>query len=1141
MCRKLGFLISFMVVLALAGQAAGQAVVGWDGGEPDSNNWLDPCNWTGDAVPGSLDSVEIVDGSITIDDNFGEANMPVIYPGDNVQIGMLVVSTNNGFMPLGTEDQAFPAYLTVRGNLAVLGEAVFIGSWWASHIGVLNIEPGATMTNVGNPGRTWVGYRCRGEVYMTGGSWTMNQLELARGDDCYDQTPLEQPGAAVMMLEGGTITVNEYFTMRMMYLGCGDPALITEWPDANGNLSVSGDGTLIINGDATAQLQHYVSEGWITAYGELYDPCNPFDANVWYQPGTDSNNFWMPKRASLLIDYDIRNAGKTTLTAVLPSRGEARNFNPPYGAQGVGLTPVLSWSPGDYVAYGGEYLGAPNAQKGNGHHVFFHTDKSYVDGANLNYPTGTAYGHIVGAQDANSLDIAPYMPGGKLDLDTTYYWMVMEVNDANATANPWFWKSTAHSFRTVGGGPANPNPGDGAVLDYYLGDSLEADLSWSRGYYAAGVNGHDVYFGTDFDEVNDANLSYDPAGTYQGRQTVQTFNVTDLLLGHTYYWRVDEVNLAGPPPYLWKGPVWSFSVAPYRIVEDFSSYANTTALQAAWQANLYNPPCSSNLDGGWVELDRGMMMFVYDNNDDWYGNDWFSEARYTYTVPANFTQGDTSKDAKALQISLKGLPNNSDDPNYDRIYIAVEDNGGNIAVVYHDDPIVQTNIDMQQWDIDFREFNGVSMTAVKKVYVGSGIRCNPRNNGTGGDGIVWFDDLRVYIPRCLGTPGYRQPGDLNGDCVVNIQDMQSMSNDWLAADELATASDPGTDGLVVHYTFDGAAGSTITDSSSNGYNGTSMYNYSDPNFISPVDRDCDDPNRDPNTPCCPDSPFYDPGNPYCNPDYPNEPNVFTVLIDTAWDPCGFDGGCIDFNTIADQNGFGVSVPNEVFSQIDKQITIALWLKCPAGHPMKTEWYPLLSGNEPNNEDPNNTVVALQIWAPTPDYGFGTGHVHWNVAQQGQPTDVAQFNPGDEGFVGQWNHYVFIKNNDLSTANDPNLDDPNTQTIWLNGVRQDAQTDVNNPIPNPTDFWIASRNAFSGFWKGKIDDFRVYNRVLTHGEIVYLAGYQSKYYPLASLANIYGNEQDGMEPQGQRSVNFKDIATLANDWMNADMWPLGTSP
>ena len=102
MCRKLGFLISFMVVLALAGQAAGQAVVGWDGGEPDSNNWLDPCNWTGDAVPGSLDSVEIVDGSIIRTDNFGEANMPVIYPGDNVQIGMLVVSTNNGFMPLGT-------------------------------------------------------------------------------------------------------------------------------------------------------------------------------------------------------------------------------------------------------------------------------------------------------------------------------------------------------------------------------------------------------------------------------------------------------------------------------------------------------------------------------------------------------------------------------------------------------------------------------------------------------------------------------------------------------------------------------------------------------------------------------------------------------------------------------------------------------------------------------------------------------------------------------------------------------------------------------------------------------------------------------------------------------------------------------
>jgi len=1133
MCRKLGFLISFMVVLALAGQAAGQAAVGWDGGEPDSNNWLDPCNWTGDAVPGPLDTAEIVDGSITKADNFGEANMPVIYPGDNVQIGMLVVSTNNAFMPPGFEDRAFPAYLTVRGNLAVLGESIFIGSWWACHTGVLNIEPGATITDVGNPGRTWIGYRCRGEVYMTGGTWTMNQFEIARGDDCYtEQTPLEQPGTGTVMLQGGTITVNEFFTMRMMYLGCGDPELTTEWPDANGNLSVSGDGTLIINGDATAQLQHYVNEGWITAYGEPCDPNNPFDANLWYRPGTDPNDFWMPKRASLLIDYDIRNAGKTTLTAVLPARGEARKFNPPYGALGVGLTPVLSWSPGDYVAYGGEYLGTPNANKGNGHHVFFHTDKSWVDGANLNYPTGTAYGHIVGAQDANSLDIAPYMPGGKLKLDTTYYWRIIEVNDANATANPWFWKSTVSSFRTVGGGPANPNPGDGATLDYYLGDSLETDLNWSRGYYAADVNGHDVYFGTDFDEVNDASLSYDPAGTYQGRQTAQTSHVSNLLLGHTYYWRVDEVNLAGPDPCLWKGPVWSFSVAPYRIVEDFSSYADTAALQAAWQTNLYNPPCSLNGDGGTVELDKASMRFIYDNNDTWYGFDWFSEARYTYATPADFTQGDVSQDTKALQISLKGLPNNNDDPNYDRIYIAVEDNSGNIAVVYHDDPTVQTNVDMQQWDIDFRDFNGVDMSAVKKLYVGSGIRCNDNYNGTGGDGIVWFDDLRVYIPRCLGTPGYRQLGDLNGDCVVNIQDMKSMSNDWLAADELATASDPGTDGLVVRYTFDSAAGSTITDSSSNGYNGTAMYKYSDPNFVDPNLRDCDPCNPgDPNRVCCPNCPNYDPTNPYCSPGAPNEPNVYEVPVNAAYDPCGALGGCIDFTGVfngPNEVNYGVEIPNDVFSQIGNQITISLWINAPENYAMKLLWDNLL-----------NTDSGINVYCPTPGpptFPFPDS-VHWTV---GTPTTGTYDTTLDWGepdssyFIG-WHHFVFVHDADANFA-----------AIYYNGDKVDdasRKEDFNYaPIKDANDFWLCATSTGSGgWWKGKIDDFRIYNRVLTHGEIVYLAGYPSKYYPLASLANIYGNDQDGKEPKGQRSVNFRDMATLAKDWMKADMWPLGTSP
>jgi len=81
-------------------------------------------------------------------------------------------------------------------------------------------------------------------------------------------------------------------------------------------------------------------------------------------------------------------------------------------------------------------------------------------------------------------------------------------------------------------------------------------LSWAPGISAAQ---HDVYLGTNFNDVNDANTS-DTTGIYRGRQDPNTYTPPAALqLGQTYYWRIDEVNdfhLDSP----WKGDVWSFTV-----------------------------------------------------------------------------------------------------------------------------------------------------------------------------------------------------------------------------------------------------------------------------------------------------------------------------------------------------------------------------------------------------------------------------------------------------------------------------------------------------------------------------------------------------------------------------------------------------
>jgi hypothetical protein len=96
-----------------------------------------------------------------------------------------------------------------------------------------------------------------------------------------------------------------------------------------------------------------------------------------------------------------------------------------------------------------------------------------------------------------------------------------------------------------------PKPADGAArLESW------ATLSWGIG---AGAVSHDVYFGDNFDDVNNGT-----GGTFRGSQAETSFTVglaeypypDGLALDTTYYWRIDEFD--GTATY--KGDVWSFNV-----------------------------------------------------------------------------------------------------------------------------------------------------------------------------------------------------------------------------------------------------------------------------------------------------------------------------------------------------------------------------------------------------------------------------------------------------------------------------------------------------------------------------------------------------------------------------------------------------
>jgi len=176
---------------------------------------------------------------------------------------------------------------------------------------------------------------------------------------------------------------------------------------------------------------------------------------------------------------------------------------------------------------------------------------------------------VVNREASASLGAPPYLPTPRyyvglyvvepytdsLVRGVTYYWCVDETDDLGTTYPGDVWEFTIQDYKAC-----CPNPPDGATVS-----GPDVLLSWVPGY---NVTEHDVYFGTDFDDVNDAPLGpwpYVPDTPTEYIGTVEEPNilVTGLSGNTTYYWRVDEVSHRYPPPLgggmYYKGYVWCFT------------------------------------------------------------------------------------------------------------------------------------------------------------------------------------------------------------------------------------------------------------------------------------------------------------------------------------------------------------------------------------------------------------------------------------------------------------------------------------------------------------------------------------------------------------------------------------------------------
>jgi len=142
-----------------------------------------------------------------------------------------------------------------------------------------------------------------------------------------------------------------------------------------------------------------------------------------------------------------------------------------------------------------------------------------------------------------------------------------------------------------------------------------------------------------------------------------------------------------------------------------------------------------------------------------------------------------------------GILSNDPEP----LYVALADGAGATAVVPHDDPNAALTGDWTEWNIDLAEFAGVNLTNVNTISIGLGDRGNPQ---PGGSGTMYFDNIRLYRPRCLASL-VKADADLNNDCLVDHSDLEIMAAEWLTSDSTAATAAPDATALVAHYRLDG--------------------------------------------------------------------------------------------------------------------------------------------------------------------------------------------------------------------------------------------------------------------------------------------------------------------------------------------------
>lgn len=673
----------------------------------------------------------------------GAANNNYGNTGNWAEYDSSYATPNTNAVPAGTQvvevvttGAASPVVNSVVPDVNV----VFVGEWFGNvagpAAGMLTIENGGLMvvTEQLNVGR-WGSALPKSHVQINGGYLYAKYLELNWNGSSSD-----------VDIDGGMLEIGDWHP--------------------GGNIDLKHNGVLVIAGDVTASIPAWITDGKLSAYD-----------------GT----------GTLLYDYNVTNAGKTTIWA---NSDVARllTFVSPPPTDGL----KLSWTAADTAVTHNVYLG--------------YTYDSVLNATTAS-PECIATGLTASSFTTRSFNFYP--PA------VTLYWRIDEVDSSGvAHASPvqvnqigWTWMDDFEHYGT----------GKDTFTNWWMGTG-GATVALASNMYGSGALEFDYNnAGGDSEAVLDftsANVWGRTQNLTMGNQSTMdvSFKTWDYVNDHAV-----EVSAIGECSLDWASGGWT--VDP-----------NWAAAMYGWAGN----PCQYNeLILTWDPVSNGLKQGMVRSPNFTITGDvvrfWFNGVAgdpniYVELVrasdnmqlkktsmpfsSANFVQ--YNWDVRAYQgteVFFRAVDNSTAGwlglarvaqatVAFPKLYLKFEDNASHIAKVDLDPAFVYPypggtaatwlqgySNSIKWWPVSYASISAanpsIDLTHIKKFAVGYG-----DGTASGATGKFYFDELTLHIARCEGLG--QLLGDLNADCFVNISDLETMATQWLAADGTADIVDPTT-------------------------------------------------------------------------------------------------------------------------------------------------------------------------------------------------------------------------------------------------------------------------------------------------------------------------------------------------------------